>query len=104
MPTVLDTITDVEDRVADYVATVQDPVVEAVRKVADYVAGVLPDTRPTLPFADQLPTATELVESQFAFARRMLELQHGFTKAVVAAAAPAFGPVAKPKAAAKKAA
>jgi hypothetical protein len=83
---------------------VQDPVVEAVRKVADYVAGVLPESRPTLPFADQLPTATELVETQFAFARRLLELQHGFAKAVVDAAAPAFVvPVAKPKAAKKAA-
>ncbi len=98
MPSVIETITSVEDRVVDTLKSVQEPVVGAVSKVAEYAGGLLPDDRPDLPFVDQLPTLTELVESQYAFARRLLEVNHQFAKALVSAVAPVTGetPKAKP--------
>jgi hypothetical protein len=106
MTTVLDTVTDVEDKVVEAVASAQEPVVDAVKKLADYVAGILPEDRPSLPFADQLPTASEVVETQFAFAKKMLDVQYKFAKALVEAAAPVVPatPVSKPRVATKKAA
>jgi hypothetical protein len=106
MPTVIETVNDIEDRVVETLESAQEPVIDAVRRLADYVAGVLPEDRPSLPYIDQLPTPTELVESQFAFAQRLLDLQHQFAKAVLDAASPMMSakPVTKAKSTAKKAA
>jgi hypothetical protein len=84
---------------------VQDTVVEGVRRVAEFVGGVLPEDRPSLPFMDQLPSPAELVESQYSFAQKVLELNHSFAKALVDAASPIYGTSAPARPApAKKAA
>ena len=101
MPTAMETLTSVEDQVVDVIKSVQDPVADAVRTVVEYIAGLLPDNVPELPFADQLPTATEIVESNFAFAQRLLDTQHQFAKAILAAAAPVLREQPKAKPAAK---
>jgi len=102
MPTILDTVTQAEDKVLETIGSVQEPVVEYVKKAVDYVNGVLPEDRPTLPFADQLPSAAEIVDTQFAFATKLLKAQHDFAKAIVEATAPLTGrPAAKPRVAKK---
>ncbi len=101
MPTAIETITSVEDQVIDVMKSVQEPVTDIVSKLAEYVAGVLPDELPELPFADQVPTATDIVENNFAFAKRLLETQHQFAKALLKAAAPVLREQPKAKPAAK---
>jgi hypothetical protein len=105
MSIVMETLSTVEDQVVDAVTAVQEPVAEYVRRAAEYVASVLPEDLPEIPYADQLPSATELIEFQFAFAQRVLEVNHKFATALIDAAAPVLRetPKAKP-AAAKKAA
>ncbi len=102
MTPLMDTITSYEDQILETITSAQKPAVEYVKKAVDFVEGYLPEDRPSLPFADQLPTAAEIVDSQFAFAKRLLDAQHKFAKAIVNAVAPA--PVKKVVKSAPKAA
>jgi hypothetical protein len=65
----------------------QQAVVEAVRTWANAVEKTLPDT-PAVPFADQLPTPQEIVQTSFEFAEQLLKAQRDFAESVLAAAAP----------------
>ncbi|HEY2813593.1 MAG TPA: hypothetical protein VGJ03_09035 [Acidimicrobiales bacterium] len=106
MTTITDTLTAAQDQILDAIEKVQEPTVDAITSVVEAVEGVLPDDRPTVPFADQLPDPKELVELSFAFAQKVLDNQHEFVKAIVAAVSPllpAAPKVTKP-APAKKAA
>jgi hypothetical protein len=85
----MDTITSYEDQILETITAGQEPVVEYVKKAVELVEGYLPEDRPSLPFADQLPSAAEIVDTQFAFAKRLLDAQHDFAKAIVNAVAPA---------------
>jgi hypothetical protein len=90
MNTVIETITSVEGQIAEAVETVQQPVVDAVSRIVELVEGFLPEDRPSVPFADALPTPAELIDTQYAFARRMLDIQHGFVKSLIDAVAPLY--------------
>lgn len=70
----------------------------AVDSVAAWTKAVQPLAKnaPAVPVAG-LPTPKEVVDNQFAFATKVLEAQHEYVTAVLAAAAPAL-----PKAAASK--
>jgi hypothetical protein len=75
----------------------QQAVVEAVRTWANAVEKTLPET-PAVPFADQLPTPQEIVQTSFEFAEQLLKAQRDFAESVLAAAAPVLE---KPKSASK---
>ena len=82
--------TGLEDQVLETVKQGQEAVVKAVRTWADATKNLIPDL-PPLPFADQLPNTTEIVETAFAFADKLLASQREFVAAVLDAAKPAYG-------------
>ena len=106
MSTITDTLTTTQDQILEVIEKIQQPAVDAVRTVVETVEGILPEDRPTVPFADSLPEPKELVELYFAFAQKVLDNQHDFVKAILDAVSPlqpAPAKVAKPSAAKKAA-
>ena len=65
----------------------QQFVVDAVRTWAEAVEKAVPAV-PTVPFAEDLPTPQQLIESSFTFAEQLLKAQREFAEQVLAAAAP----------------
>ena len=106
MSTITDTLTTTQDQVLEAIEKIQEPIVDAVRTVVETVEGVLPEDRPTVPFADTLPDRGA-VESYFAFAQKVLDNQHELAKAILDAVSPlkpAAPKAAKPTVAKKAAA
>jgi len=89
MATATDMITSLEDQVLDTVKQGQEAIVKAVRTWADASKNLIPDL-PPLPFADQLPNTTEIVENAFAFADKLLASQREFVAAILDAAKPVY--------------
>ncbi len=105
MSTITDTVTAAQDQVLDAIEKIQEPAVEAVRTVFETVEGVLPESRPNVPFAGYVPDPKELVELSFAFAQKVLDNQHDFAKAILKAVTPVLPtPKATKPTSAKKAA
>ena len=90
MATATDMIASLEDQVLETVKQGQEAVVKAVRTWADASKSLIPDL-PPLPFADQLPNTTEIVENAFAFADKLLASQREFVAAILDAAKPVYG-------------
>ncbi|MBS1837528.1 MAG: hypothetical protein JST64_07505 [Actinobacteria bacterium] len=88
METLLDPITDVQDRVVDGLKSTKQPVVDAVATVAQLVLDRVPEL-PALPYAGLLPTPLELIDNQAKFATKVVNT----TKAIAVAAAKAAAPV-----------
>jgi hypothetical protein len=78
----------------------QQAVVEAVRTWANALEKAVPPT-PTLPFAEQLPSPQEVVQTSFDFAEQLLKAQREFAENVLAAAAPVVEPKPAPRPAQK---
>ncbi|HEV8626049.1 MAG TPA: hypothetical protein VG034_16470 [Acidimicrobiia bacterium] len=83
-------ISSLEDQVLETVKQGQEAVVKAVRTWADASKSLIPDL-PPLPFADQLPNTTEIIENAFAFADKLLASQREFVAAILDAAKPVYG-------------
>jgi hypothetical protein len=99
-------LTEAQDKVVETVESFQQPVVEAVRKAVVLVEDRVPEF-PTETVTAKLPTARELVDSQFAFASRLLETSHQFALAMIDAVEPVTVKVvkaapAKPRSTTKK--
>jgi|SRR5271156_812153 hypothetical protein len=77
----------VQDGVLKVVETSQSWTLGAMRSTSSAFDTFRPDTS-RIPFADQLPTPTETVESTFSFADRLLSAQHAFLSSVVEITAP----------------
>lgn len=90
MATATDMFSSVEDQVFETVKQGQEAIVKAVRTWADASKNLIPDL-PALPFADQLPNTSELVENAFAFADKLIASQREFAAAILDAAKPVFG-------------
>ena len=90
MATATDMIASLEDQVLETVKQGQEAVVKAVRTCADASKNLIPDL-PPLPFADQLPHTSDIVENAFAFADKLLASQREFAAAVLEAAKPVYG-------------
>jgi hypothetical protein len=90
MATATDMITSLEDQVLETVKQGQEAIVKAVRTWADASKNLIPDL-PPLPFSDQLPATSELVENAFAFVDKMMASQREFAGAILDAAKPVFG-------------
>ena len=98
--TPLSTVESIETQVLDALTQAQDLAIQAVSSVTSVVEPVVPDL--PVPFADQLPTAAELVDSAYGFAEAILKNQHQFASKLVDAVAPLLGSrAAKPKTPAK---
>lgn len=76
-----------QERMLEAVRQGQDAMVNAVSMWSQAVAKAMPEL-PKAPYADQLPTPAELVETSFSFAEKLLNAQHQFAKDVLAASAP----------------
>ena len=90
MATATDMFSSVEDQVFETVKQGQEAIVKAVRTWADASKNLIPDL-PALPFADQLPNTSEMVENAFAFADKLIASQREFAAAILDAAKPVFG-------------
>ena len=90
MATATEMISSLEDQILETVKQGQEAVVKAVRTWADASKNLIPDL-PPLPFADQLPATSEIVENAFAFADKLLASQREFAAAILDAAKPVFG-------------
>ena len=84
---VLVKLTDVQTSVVDTIASVKEPVVKGVTVVVDFVLERLPEV-PVLPYAEQIPTPTELINNQYKFAKSVLDTNKDIAVAVAKAAAP----------------
>jgi hypothetical protein len=89
MATATEMITGLEDQILDSVKQGQEAIVKAVRTWADASKNLIPDL-PPLPFADQLPNVSELVENSFAFADKLIASQREFAAAILEAAKPVY--------------
>ncbi|MCU0267213.1 MAG: hypothetical protein MUF83_01065 [Acidimicrobiales bacterium] len=86
MSKLMESVTKIEDQVLEALESAQEPFVSATRKVAERVEPALPEL--TVSYVDRLPTFTEIVETQFAFAGKLLEQQKEFVLALLDAAKP----------------
>ncbi|HEY2565054.1 MAG TPA: hypothetical protein VGI44_15185 [Acidimicrobiales bacterium] len=78
---------------------VQDGMLKAIETTQGWTLGAMKSTssafdtfRPDpakIPFADQLPTPTETVDTTFSFAERLLEAQHSFLRGLAEMSMPA---------------
>jgi hypothetical protein len=100
MSTILDTVVSYEDQIVDFVKQAKKPVVEYVGKGVSFVEGRLPEvTYPT-----SLPTPIEVVDSQVAFAKKLIDANAALVTAVLKTVAPVIGTQAPAVKAAVKAA
>ena len=90
MATATDMFTGLEEQVLETVKQGQEAIVKAVRTWADASKNLIPDL-PPLPFADQIPNTSEMVESAFAFVDRIMASQREFAAAILDAAKPVLG-------------
>ena len=100
MSTVLDTVVSYEDQIVDLVTQAKDPVVGYVAKGVELVEGRLPEVR----YPEGLPTPIEVVESQVAFAKKLIDANASLVTAVLNTVAPVIGTQVKVVKAARKAA
>jgi hypothetical protein len=82
--------TSLEDQVLETVKQGQEAIVKAVRTWADASKNLIPDL-PPLPFSDQLPATSEIVENAFAFVDKIMASQREFASAILDAAKPVLG-------------
>ena len=90
MATATDMFTGLEEQVLETVKQGQEAIVKAVRSWADASKNLIPDL-PPMPFADQLPNVSSLVENGFAFADKLIASQREFAAAILDAAKPVLG-------------
>lgn len=100
MSTILDTVETYEAQLLDFVKKAQKPVVDAVAKGVELVDGRIPAV--TYPAA--LPTPIEVVESQTAFAKKLIDANAKIVTSVLSTVAPVAGYSAKKATKASKAA
>lgn len=82
--TILTSVTEIEDRIVDTIREIQRPVVDYVRKGVEQAEGRLPK----LSYPKGLPKPGEVVDSQFGFAKALLDTQRTFVSELVDAVAP----------------
>jgi len=92
MSTILSTVESYEDQVIDLVTKAKTPVVEYVAKGVELVG----DRLPSVTYPTSLPTPIEVVESQVAFAKKLIDANTAIVTAVLETVAPVVG-YAKPK-------
>ena len=92
MSTILSTVERYEDQVIDFVNKAQGPVVEYVAKGVELVG----DRLPSVTYPASLATPIEVVESQTAFVKKLIDANTAIVTAVLETVAPVAG-FAKPK-------
>lgn len=88
MNTILEPVTDVQDRIVHLISSTKKPVADAVSTVVEFVLDRVPEV-PALPYAELLPTPLELIDNQAKFASKVVST----SKAVATGAAKAATPL-----------
>jgi hypothetical protein len=83
----IDRLSEVQERVLEFVESVQEPIVSTVKNVVEFVDERLPEL-PELPYAKDIPTTREFLTNQFSFADQMLKQNKKFSLAVSDATKP----------------
>lgn len=100
MTTVMTTLKQWEDQYLAVMARMEEPILRFTGKTVEAVADYIPE-RPQWSFLDEVPTMTELVDSQLKFRRRMVDEQAAFVRKLMKTMNPALvrleakAPVAK---------
>jgi hypothetical protein len=103
MTVVLDKLTEVQTTVVETFESVKEPVTNTVTTVIDFVVERFPEI-PVLPYADQFPTPSELIDNQYKFAKSLLDSNKDIFLGAAKAATPLTDPLLDRQAkAAKKA-
>lgn len=92
MTTILDTVVSYEDQLIDLVKKAQAPVVDYVAKGVELIGDRLPEVT----YPKSLPTPIEVVETQVAFAKKLIDANTAIVTSVLETVAPIAG-FAKPK-------
>ncbi|MFP5320901.1 MAG: hypothetical protein ACLGIC_03540 [Acidimicrobiia bacterium] len=101
--TIMTTVTEYEEKALELLAKVQDEVLTYVKQAVELIDERLPELElPEVAVLEQVPTLEEIVNTQFAFSKKVLANQEKFAKNVVKAVKPLTRD-AKPKAKATKA-
>jgi hypothetical protein len=98
MSNFLSTVEEYEGKVLELVEGTKSPVVDYVSKGVELVG----DRVPAITYPEFLPNPIELVQSQAAFAKKLIDANTAIVTAVLETVAPVAG-FAKPKKAAKPA-
>ena len=88
MTTAMTTTKKWQDQYLSTMARVEEPIVRFTAKAAEAIAGYVPE-RPEWAFFDQLPTMTELVDSQLKFRKQLVDEQAAFVRKLMKATSPA---------------
>jgi len=87
MSTVMELTETAQEQTLAAIRQSQQFVVDAVRTWSEAVEKAVPEV-PKVPFAEELPTPRQLVESSFGFAEQLLRVQREFAEQVLSATAP----------------
>lgn len=87
MSTVTELTQTAQEQTLAAVRQSQQFVVDAARTWAEAVEKAIPAV-PTMPFAEELPTPKQLIESSFTFAEQLLKAQREFAEQVLTAVSP----------------
>jgi hypothetical protein len=87
MDTILDPVTDVQDRVIELLGNLKKPVTDTVGAVVEMIVDRVPEV-PALPYAEKLPTPIELIDNQAKFATKVVSTSKSIATSAAKAAAP----------------
>lgn len=87
MSTVTELTQTAQEQTLAAVRQSQQFVIDATRTWAEAVEKTIPAV-PAMPFAEELPTPKQLIESSFTFAEQLLKAQREFAEQVLAAVSP----------------
>jgi hypothetical protein len=87
MSTILKTVEGYEDQILKAIKDAKAPVVDYVSKGVDFVGDRLPDVT----YPEALATPIEVVESQTAFVKKLIDANAALVTAVLEAVAPLAG-------------
>lgn len=101
MTKVIDTVTEYEAKALELVTKVQDEVLTYVKQAVEFIDGRISDVElpfevPELAFLDEVPTLSEVVDTQFAFSKKVLANQEKFAKNFVKTVKPLTRDAKKP--------
>lgn len=90
---VITAVTEYEDKALELLVKVQDEVIQYVKQAVEFVDGRVSDIElpfevPQVELLDEIPTLSEIVDTQFAFSKKLLASQEKFAKNVVKAVKP----------------
>ncbi len=93
MSKVITTVTEYEEKALELIVKVQDEVLGYVKQAVQFVDGRISDIDlpfevPEIAVLDELPTLSEVVDTQFAFSKKLLSNQEKFAKNIVKAVKP----------------